>query len=194
VPIPTGGFHVRDDHRRFPAAFWIANSIELFERAAYYGAFITLALFLAHLIHGRVTIFGQSLHPITIMMIVGIAIQGLAECFLSPRYLEFASKQAPKGQEGLYLGYAQTNTFFAWMFGFILSGYLLEAFCPDPRTLPAAVQNQYHAAMAGQGPLPAAYAHAHYLWYVFACIGLTAFVALLIFHRVTSRIDARREA
>ncbi len=156
-------------------------------------AFSPLSMALAHLIGGRVEVLGFSLHPITVMMIVGIAIQGIAECFLSPRYLEYASKQAPKGQEGLYLGYAQTNTFFAWMFGFILSGYLLEAFCPDPRTLPAAVQAQYHAALAGQGPLPAAYAHAHYLWYVFAGIGLAAFVALVIFNAVTARMDARAE-
>ncbi len=157
-------------------------------------AFSPLTMSLAHLIPGRTAIFGYSLHPITVMMILGIAIQGLAECFLSPRYLEFASKQAPKGQEGLYLGYAQTNTFFAWFFGFILSGYLLEAFCPDPTTLPPAVQAQYHAAVAGHGPMPAAYAHAHYLWYVFAGIGLVAFVSLLVFHQVTTRLDARREA
>src|SRR5436190_1173152 len=29
---------------RFPRAFWVANTIELFERAAYYGTFIALAL------------------------------------------------------------------------------------------------------------------------------------------------------
>ena len=28
---------------RFPRAFWVANVIELFERAAYYGMFIALA-------------------------------------------------------------------------------------------------------------------------------------------------------
>lgn len=150
-----------------------------------------LTMAMAHVIHERIRILGFSLHPITVMMVAGIAIQGIAECFLSPRYLEFASKQAPRGQEGLYLGYAQTNTFFAWMFGFILSGYLLEAFCPDPRTLPAALQAQYHAAMAGSGPLPAAYAHAHYIWYTFTAIGLLAFGALVVFHRVTGRMDAR---
>src|SRR5512141_2648977 len=31
---------------RFPASFWTANVIELFERAAYYGTFIALAVFL----------------------------------------------------------------------------------------------------------------------------------------------------
>ena len=50
----------------------------------------------------------------TQLLIVGIALQGFAECFLSPRYLEFASKQAPPGQEGLYMGYSHINFFFAW--------------------------------------------------------------------------------
>jgi dipeptide/tripeptide permease len=44
---------------------------------------------------GPVRLFGASLHPVTVLMVAGIALQGLAECFLSPRYLEFASRQAP---------------------------------------------------------------------------------------------------
>ena len=39
-----------------------------------------------------------TLHPITVMLIIGIALQGVAECFLSPRYLEYASKLATKGE------------------------------------------------------------------------------------------------
>jgi len=31
---------------KFPKVFWSANFIELFERAAYYGAFIAMALYL----------------------------------------------------------------------------------------------------------------------------------------------------
>src|SRR4051812_22788282 len=33
---------------RFPSSFWVANGIELFERAAYYGLFISLSLFLTN--------------------------------------------------------------------------------------------------------------------------------------------------
>jgi Na+/melibiose symporter-like transporter len=65
---------------------------------------------------------GLATHPVTIAMILGISLQGFAECFLSPRYLEYASKQAPPGQEGLYMGYAHINTFFAWFTGFVMSG------------------------------------------------------------------------
>ncbi|MCU0303779.1 MAG: MFS transporter [Thermoanaerobaculales bacterium] len=139
---------------------------------------------------GPVEILGLSIHPITLMMVVGISIQGLAECFLSPKYLEFASKQAPKGKEGVFLGFAHMNTFFAWLFGFILSGFLLARFCPEPTTLPAAVQEQHALALAGQAPMPEVYAHAHYLWIAYSLVGLVSLAALLIFIAVTNRIDA----
>jgi hypothetical protein len=126
------------------------------------------------------------------MMVFGIALQGLAECFLSPRYLEYASKQAPPGQEGLYLGYSHLNVFVAWFAGFVLSGYLIDAFCPDPRLLSEADQARRLAALAGQGAMPEAYAHAHYIWYAFFAIGAAGFLMLLVFQAVTSRIDRRR--
>jgi dipeptide/tripeptide permease len=129
------------------------------------------------------------LHPVTVAMVLGIALQGFAECFLTPRYLEYASHLSPKDKEALYMGYAHLNHFLAWLVGYILSGYLLNAFCPNPETLSAAEQVAYNTALAtaGQSPLPAAYAHAHYLWFVFAAIGSCAFVALLVFQVVTRR-------
>ncbi len=126
-----------------------------------------------------ISIAGILFHPITIMMVIGIAIQGLAECFLSPRYLEFASKQAPKGEEGLYMGYSHLHTFFAWLLGFIVSGYLLDAFCPDPKKVPPEL-------------MATAYQHAHYIWYIFAGIGFFAFLMLMLFKFVTERIDRKR--
>ena len=129
------------------------------------------------------------LHPVTVTMLAGIALQGFAECFLSPRYLEYASKQAPAGQEGLYMGYCHLNTFFAWLFGFIASGYLLQAFCPDPKTLSADGQAQRLAALAGNGSMPVEYAHAHYLWFTFAGVGFVALV-LLVLLRATEKPEA----
>ncbi|MCH8150047.1 MAG: MFS transporter [Planctomycetes bacterium] len=141
--------------------------------------------------------FGSSvlwLHPITLTVIVGIGVQGLAECFLSPKFLEYASMQAPKGEEGLYLGYQHLTTFFAWAFGFGISGFLLTAYCPDPTTLAPEVQQQRLDAIANGTPLPEAYAHAHYIWYVFTGIGVAAFFALLLFKFVTNAIDRSRAA
>ena len=143
---------------------------------------------------GMVNVFGMQVHPITLMMVIGIAIQGLAECFLSPKWLEFASKQAPVGKEGTFLGFAHMNVFFAWVFGFVFSGFLLRKYCPEPTTLPEAVQVQHTAALAGQGPMPEAYAHAHYLWYAYAGVGLISLLALLVFRAVTKKLDEGKDS
>jgi dipeptide/tripeptide permease len=154
----------------------------------------SLAMATSHLFTGNVNILGASVHPITLMMVIGIAIQGFAECFLSPKYLEFASKQAPPGREGLYLGYAHMNTFFAWLFGFIFAGYLLKDFVPDPSTLSPELQAQHTAWLAGQAAMPSVYAHAHYLWYAFAGVGVVSLVAMIVFMVVTRAADAKRAA
>jgi hypothetical protein len=108
---------------------------------------------------------------ITIMMIAGIVVQGLAECFISPRYLEYFSLQAPKGEEGMYLGFSHLDSFLSSIFGFGLSGVLLTKYCPDPSLF------ESHEAWE------AASVHAHYIWYYFAAVGLVSAVALLLFSR-----------
>lgn len=127
------------------------------------------------------------MHPVAFMMICGIAVQGLAESFISPRFLEYFSKQAPEGEEGLYLGFSHLHSFLASLLGFITSGVLLERFCPDPRTLSEADQAQRLAALAGEGAMPEAYAHAHYIWFVFVGVAAVAAVALVAFGLVTGR-------
>ena len=124
------------------------------------------------------------LHPLTIMMIIGIAIQGLAECFISPRFLEYFSFQAPKGEEGLYLGFSHLHSFFSAILGFVMSGFLLDAYCPDPKTLPVGISEIQRAAY---------YADAYKIWWYFAAIGLVSSIALYIFRYVTIRIDAKKE-
>jgi len=150
----------------------------------------SIAMASSALFEGNIHILGLSVHPITLMMVVGIAIQGLAECFLSPRYYEFASKQAPPGKEGVFLGFAHVNTFFAWIFGFIFSGFLLARYCPEPTTLPLALQAQHTAALAGAAPMPDVYAHAYYLWLAYAGVGLISLAALVVYILVTNRIDS----
>jgi dipeptide/tripeptide permease len=124
--------------------------------------------------------FGIAAHPVTVMLIVGIVIQGLAESFISPRYLEFFSLQAPKGEEGLYLGFGHLHSFFSSLLGFGLSGYLLAAYCPDPRTL--APEQAVHA-----------YDKANYIWFYFTAIGLASALALYVYAAVTRRVDGARK-
>lgn len=129
-----------------------------------------------------VSIFGLfTMHPITIMLISGIMLQGLAECFISPRFLEYFSLQAPKGEEGLYLGFSHLHSFLSSILGFGLSGYLLTEYCPDPRFLSAA--EKLHA-----------YDKAYMIWYYFAAIGLISAISLVIFNFITTRIDKKKEA
>jgi len=127
-----------------------------------------------------VSVFGLfTAHPITIMLIVGIVFQGFAECFISPRYLEFFSLQAPKGEEGLYLGFSHLHTFLSSLLGFGISGYLLTAYCPDPATLSPEL-------------LTTAYNKAYYIWFYFAGIGLIAAISLFIYGKVTTTIDKKK--
>ena len=136
----------------------------------------------------------MGMHPVAFMMVVGIAFQGVAESFISPRYLEYFSLQAPKGEEGLYLGFSHLHSFLSSIIGFGLSGVLLSRFCPDPRTLSAADQAQRLAAIAGNGEMPAAYGHAHYIWYVFMAIAAVSAFGLIIYGGVVKRIDTKKAA
>ncbi|WP_455591665.1 peptide MFS transporter [Bacteroides sp.] len=118
---------------------------------------------------------------ITLMMIAGIVVQGLAECFISPRYLEYFSLQAPKGEEGMYLGFSHLHSFLSSIFGFGLAGVLLTKYCPDP--------SLFETRQAWE----AASADAHYIWYYFAAIGVIAAIALLFFSKITESIDKKKK-
>ena len=109
-------------------------------------------------------------------------VQALAECFISPRYLEYFSLQAPKGEEGMYLGFSHLHSFLSSIFGFGLAGILLTKYCPDP------------ALFETQEAWEAASGNAHYIWYYFAAIGLIAAVALLLFAKITESIDKKKKA
>jgi len=137
------------------------------------------ALFMAsgNLMDGSIA----GLHPVAFMMIIGIAFQGFAETFISPRFLEYFSLQAPKGEEGMYLGFSHLHSFLSSIFGFIMSGFLLDRYCPEPRLFPT------HEAWE------AASVNAHYIWYYFIGVSLISALALVIYGQVVRRHDKSRE-
>ena len=112
-------------------------------------------------------------------MVVGIVFQGLAETFISPRFLEYFSLQAPKGEEGLYLGFSHLHSFLSSILGFGLSGFLLSKYCPEPTLF--ATHEEWVVASA----------HAHYIWYYFGAIALVSAVALIIYGQVVKRLDMK---
>lgn len=111
-------------------------------------------------------------HPLVLMLVAGVALQGFAESLISPRYLEYFSVLAPKGEEGAYLGFAYLYSFFAALAGFMLSGVLLDRYCPDPKTLPAGLTAAQRAAY---------YQHASTIWLYFIAIGIATALALRAF-------------
>lgn len=109
-------------------------------------------------------------------------VQALAECFISPRYLEYFSLQAPKGEEGMYLGFSHLHSFLSSIFGFGIAGVLLTKYCPDP------------VLFETREAWEAASVNAHYIWYYFAVIGLVAAIALFVFAKTTEFIDKKKKA
>ena len=120
------------------------------------------------------------MHPVAFMMVVGIVFQGLAETFISPRFLEYFSLQAPTGEEGLYLGFSHLHSFLSSILGFGLSGYLLDKYCPEP------------TLFASKAEWAAAASNAHYIWYYFGVIALISAFALIIYGKVTKRMDQKK--
>lgn len=130
-----------------------------------------------NMLDGSSTILGM--HPVAFMMVIGIVFQGLAETFISPRFLEYFSLQAPKGEEGLYLGFSHLHSFLSSILGFGLSGFLLSKYCPEPTLF--STHEEWVAASA----------HAHYIWYYFGAIALVSAFALIIYGQVVKRLDTR---
>ncbi len=130
-----------------------------------------------NMLDGGSTILGM--HPVAFMMVVGIVFQGLAETFISPRFLEYFSLQAPKGEEGLYLGFSHLHSFLSSVLGFGLSGFLLSKYCPEP------------ALFSTHEEWLAASANAHYIWYYFGAIALVSAFALIIYGQVVKRLDRK---
>ncbi|MDL2208253.1 MFS transporter [Parabacteroides sp. OttesenSCG-928-O15] len=122
------------------------------------------------------------MHPVAFMMVVGIVFQGLAETFISPRFLEYFSLQAPKGEEGLYLGFSHLHSFLSSLFGFGLSGFLLNKYCPEPMLFDSHAEWQ------------AASANAHYIWYYFGAIALVSAISLIIYGKVVKKLDSKKQA
>jgi len=141
-----------------------------------------LAMASGNLIQGNVDLGFMTVHPIALMMIVGIIFQGLAESFISPRFLEYFSLQAPKGEEAMYLGFSHLHSFISSILGFGLSGYLLNAYCPDPRKF------------ASHEAWQAAASNAHYIWYIFATIALISAISLIIYGKVFRYLDQKQAA
>jgi POT family proton-dependent oligopeptide transporter len=122
------------------------------------------ALFLPELTQ-KMTLLGLALPAAGMVLIVSIASMAVGEMMASPRIYEYIGGIAPKGQEGLYLGYANLPIAIGSFFGGPLGGRLFERFISEP-------------AQAGDPVNPLA------MWLIIAGIGAVSMAGLWIYDRV----------
>ena len=69
--------------------------------------------------------------PLYVAIVLFTVIYSIGESFYSPRLYEYPAAIAPKGQEGSYLALSMLPYFVAKFFVGTMSGFLLDAFCPE---------------------------------------------------------------
>jgi proton-dependent oligopeptide transporter, POT family len=97
-----------------------------------------------------------------VFLIFSIASMAVGEMFASPRIYEYIGSIAPKGQEGLFMGYANLPIALASMIGGPIGGRMFEIFVKEP-------------AKAGRPVNPAP------MWLIIGGIGLVSLIGLLIY-------------
>ncbi len=122
------------------------------------------ALFLPDLTQ-KMSLLGLAIPAAGMVLIVSIASMAVGEMMASPRIYEYIGGIAPRGQEGLYLGYANLPIAIGSFFGGPLGGRLFERFISEP-------------AQAGEAVNPLA------MWLIIAGIGVISMVGLSIYDRV----------
>jgi dipeptide/tripeptide permease len=113
----------------------------------------------------KVGVLGVALPLAGIFMIVSIASMAVGEMMASPRVYEYIGAIAPKGQEGLYLGYQSLPIALASIVGGPIGGRLFERFISDP-------------VKAGGSPDIVA------MWLIIVGIGITSIVGLYVYDKV----------
>jgi len=117
----------------------------------------------------KVNLLGLAIPAAGIFMVVSIASMATGEMFASPRIYEYLGAMAPKGQEGLYLGYSNLPVALGSILGGGVGGKLFEKLILNPQK-------------AGQAPKIAT------LWLIIGAVGIVSFVGLGIYNAWLRRI------
>lgn len=70
-------------------------------------------------------------NPLYVSIFISTVLISVGEAFYSPRLYEYPAAIAPKGQEGSYMSMSMLPYFIAKFFVGVLSGWLLQEFCPE---------------------------------------------------------------
>jgi proton-dependent oligopeptide transporter, POT family len=116
----------------------------------------------------RVDILGLALPFAGVFLIVSIASMAVGEMMASPRIYEYLGAIAPKGEEGLYLGYANLPIALGSIFGGPLGGALFERYIQTP--------------MKEGRPT-----NSMIMWLIIAGIGLVSMTGLAVYDRLLTK-------
>jgi POT family proton-dependent oligopeptide transporter len=79
------------------------------------------------------------IHPSIPTIAAGIVVFAIGEMTQAPRYYEYISEIAPKGQQGLYQGYAFLPIAIAWFVGGPFGGWLYQTIAKSPTSDPKVI-------------------------------------------------------
>lgn len=117
----------------------------------------------------KIDLAGLAIPAAGIFMIVSIASMATGEMFASPRIYEYIGALAPKGQEGLYLGYANLPVALGSIIGGPVGGALFQKLILDPQA-------------AGETAKIAS------LWLIIGGVGIISFIGLGVYNSWLKRI------
>ena len=103
-----------------------------------------------------------------LFILISIASMAIGEMFASPRIYQYIGAIAPKGQEGLYLGYANLPLALGTIVGAPLGGYLFETLIKNPTGL----------GLATRAPL---------MWISIAAMGVICMAGLWLYDRMLAK-------
>ena len=106
------------------------------------------------------------LHPTVWMIIAGLAVFSIGEMTQAPRYYEYISDLAPKGQQGLFQGYAFLPVAIAWIVGGWFGGWLYTNYAK-------------HSASPET------------VWFVLFGVGVLATILMAIYNNVAGKQEAK---
>lgn len=142
----------------------------------------------------------------------GIGVFSIGEMLSSPKKMEYLATLAKKGQEGVFMGYANMPVAVGWIVGSIYAGnayehngdkknlakqHLETVYSMDPEVLkamprteimPTLAEKMGGTVMEAQHMLYDTY-HPEAIWYTIAMIGVASIVGMIGYDRVISYID-----
>ena len=109
-----------------------------------------------------------ALHPSVWVIVGSLVVWSLGEMTQAPRYYEYISGLAPKGQQGLFQGYGFLPIAIAWMVGGPFGGWLYATFA---RT-----------------------AHPETVWYSIFAIGVVATIFMALYNKFVAMHEPQQSA